>query len=296
MHNGYNVKKAVILAALAGTIFLAVGFFQGAALFLSKEASCDTGVKGNDGRKTDTSVNKADISVVEMEDYSGGSKEVLNVSYADTHIIKNVPHIWQLEDYPTGCESVAAVSLMNYFGMDITVDAFIDGYLKCSGEPCYEEGILVGESPWESFLGNPRSVYGFGCYATVIERASNEYMEACTDGEYVLRVIYDMDLNELCENYVSHDIPVMVWATIDMMEPYQGDRWQLPAGSIFTFICPEHALLLIGYDDEYYYFSDSMADEAVVSYKKEACEAAYAGLYRQAIVISPMNDEKTVLY
>ena len=45
-------------------------------------------------------------------------------------IILNVPYIDQSIHYPTGCESVSSVMLLQYLGIDITVDEFIEKYLE----------------------------------------------------------------------------------------------------------------------------------------------------------------------
>lgn len=40
--------------------------------------------------------------------------------------IIQVPHINQTEKYPTGCESISAVMLLQYLGIDITPERFIE--------------------------------------------------------------------------------------------------------------------------------------------------------------------------
>ena len=41
-----------------------------------------------------------------------------------------VPYIDQSVKYPTGCESVSAVMLLQYLGYEISVDEFISKYLE----------------------------------------------------------------------------------------------------------------------------------------------------------------------
>ena len=74
----------------------------------------------------------------------------------------NAEHIYQLDKWPTGCESVSAVMAMKAAGLDITVDEFIDNYLNCTPRPF---------DPEKSFGGDPRSKSGKGCYAPVIKAA-----------------------------------------------------------------------------------------------------------------------------
>ena len=65
----------------------------------------------------------------------------------------NVPYINQRMDYPTGCESVSAVMALQYAGVDITVDTFIDDCLDTGERPAYEDGVRYGCDPWEAFQG-----------------------------------------------------------------------------------------------------------------------------------------------
>ena len=43
--------------------------------------------------------------------------------------IINVPYLDQSNAAPTGCESVTAVMLLQYLGVDIGINEFIDKYL-----------------------------------------------------------------------------------------------------------------------------------------------------------------------
>ena len=54
-------------------------------------------------------------------------------------------------------------------------------------------------------------------------------------------------------DYIDKDIPVIMWATIDMKPWYNGDHWYYN-GKKIQWIAPEHCLLLVGYDDEHYIF------------------------------------------
>ena len=45
-------------------------------------------------------------------------------------MILDVPYIDQNVKYPTGCESVSTVMLLQYLGYKISVDEFIENYLE----------------------------------------------------------------------------------------------------------------------------------------------------------------------
>lgn len=200
-------------------------------------------------------------------------------------LITDVPHISQNIKYPTGCESVSAVSLMQFYNVNITVEDFIDNHLPTAACPYDDGNATYGQSPWNYFIGDPYSNSGYGCYSTVIAKA----MRSVLSQNFEIRAIYNVPLSNLCTEYIDNGHPVLIWATMDMKEPYGGMSWILPNGENFTFIRPEHALVLIGYDDTSYYFCNPQSDVAVVSYPKAACEIAYNALYSQAIVMQPIS-------
>ena len=72
------------------------------------------------------------------------------------------PYIDQSGAYPTGCESVSAVMLLRFLGVDITVDEFIEDYLEKQG---FEErdGEIYGPDPRKSFCGSETSAGRWVC-------------------------------------------------------------------------------------------------------------------------------------
>ena len=99
-----------------------------------------------------------------------------HTSFATTNAIVaahmiDVPIISQMPDYPTGCESVSAVMALRYYGESVTVDDFIDDHLPKSAYVYSKDGIYYGPSPFQYFVGNPRSKNSSGCMATVIHHA-----------------------------------------------------------------------------------------------------------------------------
>lgn len=196
------------------------------------------------------------------------------------HLI-DAPFIDQREDYPTGCEAVSAVMALNYLGIDISAREFIDSFLDCGRAPFYVDGNVVGDSPYEYFLGSPYDNSGWGCYAPVIERALNKCVG---DKNFPVTRTDGKSLRELCKEYIDRNIPVIMWATMEMQEAYTTTTWETAKGESFTWIAPEHCLLLVGYDKENYYFNDPRQGKQV-GYKKSAVEKAYKSLGGQAVVI-----------
>ena len=198
---------------------------------------------------------------------------------SDTFI--SVEPLSQFPLYPTGCESVTAVMALNYAGISISVDEFIDEYLICSSNFYKRGNISYGPDPYSVFAGDPRSQYSYGCMAPVIEKALASCLQA-----YNKQVINccDTDLDTLCRTYIDNRIPVILWATIDMQVATAGNSWFLDNGELYVWPAGEHCLLLIGYDEHRYYFNDPRYGD-IVAYAKTDVEHAYAALGQQALII-----------
>lgn len=201
-----------------------------------------------------------------------------------SHII-DVDFISQSGRYPTGCEAVTAVMAMDHSGINISVDDFIDYDLPMGTAPYEIDGVLYGDSPWECFLGSPYDAGGWGCYAPVIEKAIDQEIDS---NDYEVVNITGRTLDNLCAVYIQNDIPVIIWATMEMKEAFPTSTWTTPNGESITWVAPEHCLLLVGYDEAYYYFNDPRRGKQV-SYPKKDVEAAYTALYSQAVVIVPIE-------
>ena len=197
----------------------------------------------------------------------------------------DVPYIDQRDKYPTGCESVTAVMALQYEGVDITVEEFIDTYLPQGDAPHENEaGQLVGDSPWEVFLGSPYEDSGWGCYAPVIAGAVEELLQD-RGSDLEVQELSGVSLDKLCAEYIDRGVPVMLWATIDMEEPTLSTQYTLQnTGEPFTWIYPLHCLLLTGETEDGYLFNDPLAGKQV-AYPKEQVERAYKGVGMQAVVV-----------
>lgn len=191
----------------------------------------------------------------------------------------DVPYIDQSIKYPTGCESVSAVMLLLYLGYSITVDEFIERYLERRG---FDEadGELYGPNPNEYFCGSPYDEDSFGCYAPVI---GNALAKVIGDSYEIINET-GTPIDELLKNYIDRGMPVIFWACINMQEPVTGPCWKLHGcGEEFTWISNEHCMLLVGYDEEGYYFNDPYENNGVIRYPKELVEDRHKAQHSQAV-------------
>lgn len=200
----------------------------------------------------------------------------------------DAPYLDQREKYPTGCESVCAVMDLQYYGVDLSVEEFIDGYLPLGDAPHVDEqGNYVGCDPREAFPGNPYEESGWGCYSPVIEKALVRVLEDTGRKDLAVARLDGSTLEDLYGRYVSQGVPVLLWATIGMEEPSVSQTFTIQGtGESFDWVYPMHCLLWVGEAGDSWLFHDPLAGEAV-AYSKSQVERDYRGLGCQAVALVP---------
>jgi uncharacterized protein YvpB len=213
-------------------------------------------------------INNEDIVIKEIE--TEEVEEIIN-----THIIDNIECILQNPELPTGCEVISLCIVLNYLGLDVD---------KCDLSDNYLDKISVGKgSPYDYFLGNPRSSKSYGCYSPVIVNCANKYFEDNNISGYNVYDITGANLEALIEE-INEDNPVIVWASIDMREMYYSTTWNINGESI-TWKSPNHCLVLYGYDRDknIVYISDPLKGNT--TYNMDIFYSRYKENNSQAIVI-----------
>lgn len=199
-------------------------------------------------------------------------------------VLINVKTIKQYPDYPTGCESMSALMLLNYYGIDITADEFIDDYLPMSCLPMGAKTVYA-EDPSKYFIGDPRDKNSYGCYAPVIEKALNGVF---TDESFTASAVNGENLKSIAEQTIKHGKPAIVWVSMHMKPTTVGQDWTLPDGKRFTWTAGEHCMLLVGYSETEYYFNDPMTGK-VTAYPKMLCEERFSEMGGQAVLVDVKN-------
>lgn len=197
-------------------------------------------------------------------------------------VILDVPFIDQRIKYPMGCECVSAVMALQGLGYDISVDDFIDSCMVRGELPEDTETGRVGPDPDQVFLGDPYTSQGYGCYAGAIEKGLNRYLEG---EKKEARVLRQVPVPELISTYIDAGVPVIFWVGPEQEEAISPDVWiEEETGKTITWNYPEHCMLLVGYDEENYYFNDPSGGKSQ-AYDRERIEAQYANQFSQAVVI-----------
>ncbi|MCR5306105.1 MAG: C39 family peptidase [Oscillospiraceae bacterium] len=275
-----------VLAALTGLLLTGCGFESISSSVPGGSPDSSVSTVSETAVQTQTTV-KTEKTTASPEPPESPATESNDIPLTDekperpTHLIQNVPHLDQTTGYATACESLAAVSLLQFYGIQIEPGEFIRRHLPTADYPVMgEDGNLHGESPWEYFIGDPLRSNGYCCFSGAIKKAIDSVEPGITS------VLRGETLDELCENYVAKNHPVLIWATIRMQPTRLGHTWILPNGERYTHLRPVHALLLIGWDEEHYYFSDSLQPDAVTAYGISETVTAYNAMQQQAIILT----------
>lgn len=191
------------------------------------------------------------------------------------------PYIDQTERWVNGCESISTVMLLQYLGLDVDPDTFIARDLRCA--PFSEEdGVRCGPDPHFVYPGDPHDHTGYGCYAPCICDALESALAACGAAEqFEVKDETGKTAAQLCAEYIDAGMPVVFWATLNFEPAEPPEHWRLPDGSDFSWVCHEHCLLLVGYDEENYWFNDPWQNRGVNPQPKALVEQRHReqGMY-----------------
>lgn len=233
------------------------------------------------------------------EDYF--SKQILLTNYAkeNEEIYENknlesnfydVPLVLQNPDYPNGCEAAAAVMLLQYYGIDITLKEFIEEYLP--KQDVYEKnGKRYGPNPALYYAGDPANkTRGWGCFNTVVQKVLNHILEdnrsIHVDVNAVSKKAILSEEKKRISELVEHS-PLLIWTTIEYEPADYVYTWIDSENNTNTYTYPKngHVVVITGYDDSYYYINDPLKNQKNVKIQKEILEKSYDSLGRQSIYI-----------
>ena len=175
----------------------------------------------------------------------------------ETGVILDVIEFCQYPDYPTGCESVSLYMLLNYYGVDVTVERIYD-LLPMGAQPYDDEnGVRHGANPEREFVGDPRNENSYGVFNEPIAKVAEQFMpgvETKTGASIdEIRAVLDTG-NPVLAWYVSAPMRDIMyrWSWLDE----NGETVHWPGG--------EHAVVICGYGDHSLTYRDPNAGTTVV--------------------------------
>lgn len=208
--------------------------------------------------------------------------------------IDDVPFITQNAQYPSGCEAISATMLLNYYNYNITPEIFIDGYLHMDYlRESIDGTAVVGPDPYTAFIGSPYDENSLGCYPPVIVDALNKVFDE-TGSENKAINTTGKSLEQLADEYIIQNAPVLVWSTMYLWSPFETDRWIVEGaseespykdGEVYSWIANEHCLVFTGYDEYYYYFNDPLYYNETISYEKTAFNERFEQIGKCSVAV-----------
>lgn len=192
-----------------------------------------------------------------------------------TYIIDGVPKINQYSlGYPTGCESAALTNLLNYWGVSVKMKDIVNT-LEKGDLPYYENGIKYGGNPYLEFVGHPSSYSSYGVYEKPIIDVANQFKSGIIDGT-------GMSLDSVLA-LVKENRPVIVWVSMNMAVPYVSTSWTYkPTKEKISWMANEHALVVVGYNQNQVIVSDSLNGKYRY-YDKDVFENRYKTYGKRAL-------------
>lgn len=194
-------------------------------------------------------------------------------------LIEEIPLIYQYPELPTGCEATSLAMLLQYYGVDVQ-KTDIAKLLPRAPMPQEVSGINQTLHPNSAFIGNPFTYEGYGVYLPPLLDIINTYLPnqgvdlTHSDFSYLLELL-------------DQGIPIITWVTMNMKPAYLTHTWETPSGP-FTWVAPEHTVLIVGYDNSYIYTHDPLNGRA--TYKLEIFISSWTSLGKQALTILPSDE------
>ncbi|MEF3303927.1 C39 family peptidase [Paenibacillus sp. GYB003] len=188
----------------------------------------------------------------------------------------DAPVVKQLPELPPGCEIVSLTMLLHYYGVNKSKMELVDEMVKDPTPITWKNGQIV-------YWGNPNTGYvgdvtgksrGFGIYHAGLFPTLKANVPTAVD-------LTGSDFDAI-ERQIAGGFPVIVWTTIDYAVPKKWVTWDTPIGPIETTFM-EHAVLMVGYDEQFVYVNDPLSGKKAHPIAKEQFLAAWDAMGKQAL-------------
>ncbi len=187
------------------------------------------------------------------------------------------PLVMQLPELPTGCEITSLAMAINFYDIGIKNTILADFFLEKSE---YRAGDFR-----KKFVGDPREINAYGCYAGVIEKSAKKFLITIPRRSFDVVNMTGCSPDRLY-SYLDMGYPVIVWATSKMLPTKQGPSWMdRETGNIVTWTGNEHCMLLTGYDKKLNRVYMNDPQYGTVSYDMRLFENRFREMESQAIAI-----------
>ncbi|WP_235941693.1 C39 family peptidase [Paenibacillus puerhi] len=192
-------------------------------------------------------------------------------------VMLDAPAVRQLPELPSGCEVTSLTMLLKFRGIDKTKMELAAEMKRDTTPIRYNKdgSIAYWGNPNIGFVGEPTGkAKGFGIYHTALFEQLKDHIPTAID--------LTREPFERLEDQLRDGIPSVVWTTIDYKVPKKWVVWDTSLGPIQTTFM-EHAVLLVGFDEENVYVNDPLPGSRQQKINKEQFIATWKAMGRQAI-------------
>ncbi|TVY06766.1 hypothetical protein FPZ49_27775 [Paenibacillus cremeus] len=192
-------------------------------------------------------------------------------------IVLDAPLVFQKPELPSGCELTSLTMLLNYYGVKKTKMQLLPEMKRDTTPIRYNKdgSIAYWGNPNLGFVGEiTGSSKGFGIYHTALMDLLQKYVPSAVD-------LSRESFNKL-EDQLLAGFPSVVWTTIDYNVPDNWVIWDSPIGPIQTTFM-EHAVLLVGFDEQFVYVNDPLSGRSKQKIEKERFIATWEAMGQQAL-------------
>ncbi len=251
---------ACLLVVETGTATVGADTLSAVSVSSTSTGSSSSSYSSNSVRSTSTSGTGTTVSTT-----SAASSSDLTGNSVD------VPEILQNPELPTGCESVALTIVLESLGFELETTTIADEYL------------YYGDNAAYSYVGNPYTSSGAGCFAPGIVRTANKYLRS-QNSSLRAKNVSGTEFEDLYD-YIDEGIPVILWSTMYMMTPTFTGLTYSYRGETYAWYSQEHCVVLYGYDKESNTVLISDPLEGLVERDADAFAEIYDTVGQYAVVI-----------
>ncbi|CAM4375001.1 C39 family peptidase [Paenibacillus alkaliterrae] len=194
-------------------------------------------------------------------------------------ILIDAPLISQLPELERGCEVTSLAMMLQHAGIEVGKMELADRVKKDPTPYRKENGIVYFGNPYDGFVGDMTSYSkpGYAVYHGPIKELGEQYLpDRILDmtGITFEDMLYALQLGK----------PVWVIAntTFALLPDSKFQTWQTPSGPV-DITYKEHAVLLTGYDENYVYFNDPLANEKDRKINISSFQQAWEQMGHQAV-------------
>lgn len=240
----------------------------------------NTGRKEREQKEEEQSIeNKETTSKIEDAAASQTVEKKSTALQQDTVLLQNVPFIQQMPELARGCEVTSLAMMLQYAGINIDKMTLAAEIAKV---PFLNNGVRG--NPNDGFVGNiyTFSEYGYGVYHAPIAKLAERYLPGR------IKDLSGMSIESVYEALqAGTSVLVITNSTFRPLAEAEFHIWQTVSGPV-RITYREHSVLVTGYDKDYIYMNDPLAEQAGTKVSKAEFEAAWVQMGSQAVTYVPV--------